>query len=788
MKIVKLKKHILALCFLDLFLTITIGKAVAATYYIATNGSDSNDGSITSAWGTFAYAMTKLQPGDILIIKDGTYHQSLNITVSGIPGKPISFRTQNDGKVIIDGQRTRVPFIIDQRPGRVHDIIVDGIRFQNSNWHVVAVISADRVTLKRASAYHAGEDNSHVYAIVNSNDILLEDCAASGSGRQMYVPFSSDRVTFRRCWARWQSHSGGGGPNGILEVYGSNDNIVENLVATMDQSSETVQGLGVWANAGQIANRNKLYGNIIYGLNSWAFFNSSAIHRIEGNRFKDNVGIDNSWGVAVTADADFQIGNMTITGTPQQSLSIYETPIVKDDEYKIKGSIRNSILLSGGVGFKAETSPNFISFVSEYNNVYNLSIPYSGVAAKGTGDISVNPELNITKYGKGGYLFVPENSPVKKAGEGGLQMGAEVLYRYQDGELTNIPLWPWPMEERIFDETGISVTWEANGGLWKTLDGIYSENPSAFDFVLSHSGNVSATPGSSTFITINTNLRSGAPELVSYSVSGLPTGATASFSPSSCLPNCSITLTINISASTPDGAYAITVTGATAKVSRNTRFSLTVKASSENSINALHTLTPITIDGILSEDAWNRTAHVTFSNPARSDNQVKVYTLWNNNYLYFAYVVKDSELEAQNQTYWQDDGAEIFLDTENDKTTNMNSNDHHFIININDQAQPTGINVRTATKPDGYVMELSIPWVLINTTPSLGKTMGLLLAINDRDNGTSVQFDWLGLIETGSYARPNLWGDIVLSNKQAGSRDSVPPLPPTNVKVIVSNP
>jgi PKD repeat protein len=66
-------------------------------------------------------------------------------------------------------------------------------------------------------------------------------------------------------------------------------------------------------------------------------------------------------------------------------------------------------------------------------------------------------------------------------------------------------------------------------------------------------------------------------------------------------------------------------------------------------------------------------------------------------------------------------------------------------------------------------MEISIPWTLINTIPLPGKTMGLLVANNDRDNGTSAQFDWLDLIEIGNYARPNLWGNIVLSDEQAGS-------------------
>ena len=36
--------------------------------------------------------------------------------------------------------------------------------------------------------------------------------------------------------------------------------------------------------------------------------------------------------------------------------------------------------------------------------------------------------------------------------------GARLTHRYIDGELTNEPLWPWPMEDRIQSELGISVT------------------------------------------------------------------------------------------------------------------------------------------------------------------------------------------------------------------------------------------------------------------------------------------------------------------------------------------
>ena len=68
------------------------------------------------------------------------------------------------------------------------------------------------------------------------------------------------------------------------------------------------------------------------------------------------------------------------------------------------------------------------------------------------------------------------------------------------------------------------------------------------------------------------------------------------------------------------------------------------------------------------------------ANSVLSDNQVKVYTLWDSKYFYFAYDVTDSNLETQNQSLWQDDGIEIFLDINNDKTTRMDSNDFHIMM------------------------------------------------------------------------------------------------------------
>lgn len=67
-------------------------------YYMATNGSDSNSGSITSPWKSLASAVTHLKPGDTLYLRGGTYGAqavssipsgtaSARITISGYPGE-----------------------------------------------------------------------------------------------------------------------------------------------------------------------------------------------------------------------------------------------------------------------------------------------------------------------------------------------------------------------------------------------------------------------------------------------------------------------------------------------------------------------------------------------------------------------------------------------------------------------------------------------------------------------------------------------------------------------------
>jgi hypothetical protein len=191
----------------------------------------------------------------------------------------------------------------------------------------------------------------------------------------------------------------------------------------------------------------------------------------------------------------------------------------------------------------------------------------------------------------------------------------------------------------------------------------------------------------------------------------------------------------------------------------------TPPAAAAGEIISVQTAKPVLIDGVLNEFDWAVANAITFSNASRSNNTTQVKSMWDSQYLYVGFSVQDSLLEAQNTQVFMDDGAEVYIDTLYDRTTALNANDYTIFLNINDVADGplvSSIARKTAVVPGGYNIEFRIPWTSINTTGTKNKVMGILFCNNDRDNGVSTQYDWMGLINTGSYSRPNLWGKITL--------------------------
>jgi Domain of unknown function (DUF1929)/Glyoxal oxidase N-terminus len=83
-------------------------------------------------------------------------------------------------------------------------------------------------------------------------------------------------------------------------------------------------------------------------------------------------------------------------------------------------------------------------------------------------------------------------------------------------------------------------------------------------------------PGTGTSYTVTVTRSNGFSGTVTFNVSGLPSGATATFNPSSVTGSGSSTMSVNTSSSTPGGSYPLTITATSGSLTHTTQVTLVV--------------------------------------------------------------------------------------------------------------------------------------------------------------------------------------------------------------------
>ncbi|MEU7802901.1 S8 family serine peptidase [Micromonospora arborensis] len=147
--------------------------------------------------------------------------------------------------------------------------------------------------------------------------------------------------------------------------------------------------------------------------------------------------------------------------------------------------------------------------------------------------------------------------------------------------LSGNPSWsPQQVRDYLVNNSTPNVVTNVGTGTPNQLLYVVNGTPPANDFAVSVSPTSGSTaPGGSVTATVGTATTAGSAQSVSLSASGLPAGATASFSPSTVTSGGSSTLTIATSASTPAGSYPVTITGSGAAGTRTATYTLTVTGS-----------------------------------------------------------------------------------------------------------------------------------------------------------------------------------------------------------------
>ncbi|GAB3949438.1 S8 family peptidase [Micromonospora vulcania] len=143
------------------------------------------------------------------------------------------------------------------------------------------------------------------------------------------------------------------------------------------------------------------------------------------------------------------------------------------------------------------------------------------------------------------------------------------------------PSWsPQQVRDYLVNNSTPNMVTNVGTGTPNQLLYVVNGTPPANDFSVSVSPTSGSTaPGGSVTATVGTATTAGSAQSVSLSASGLPAGATASFSPSTVTSGGSSTLTIATSASTPAGSYPVTITGSGAAGTRTATYTLTVTGS-----------------------------------------------------------------------------------------------------------------------------------------------------------------------------------------------------------------
>jgi hypothetical protein len=70
----------------------------AKNYYVAVNGADTNPGTKGKPWKTIQKAADTMMPGDMAIVRDGTYEETVKTTRDGEAGKRITFKASGEVK------------------------------------------------------------------------------------------------------------------------------------------------------------------------------------------------------------------------------------------------------------------------------------------------------------------------------------------------------------------------------------------------------------------------------------------------------------------------------------------------------------------------------------------------------------------------------------------------------------------------------------------------------------------------------------------------------------------
>lgn len=286
-----------------------VSSILATDYYVATNGSNSNLGTLESPWLTIQYGVGQLSAGDHLYIRGGTYFEKININVSGNSSSRITIRNYQGETVRVDGSTDITTTAILTINNQSY-LTIEGLHFTNNK-----MIDAQGILIEGAGdgLYLYNNKVSEINFSSNPNAVVTEQTNAQGIivyGRNGSDAITDLRINYNEVFDCILGYSEAFAINGNVDGW----EVIGNLVHDNTNIGIDIIGHEGEAPANDQARNGIVKDNTVY--NCLATYATSGGIYVDGGRdivIENNTSYNNGYGIEIGCEnQDKTTSNITV--------------------------------------------------------------------------------------------------------------------------------------------------------------------------------------------------------------------------------------------------------------------------------------------------------------------------------------------------------------------------------------------------------------------------------------------------------------------------------------------
>ena len=286
------------------------GTASAATYYVATNGNDTFNGSSLAPWRTLQHAVETIAPGDTILVRSGSY-AGCRIRNSGTTSALKTLARDVGASVVVNtpGPQNSHTSLIEIENGsgsEVTDWIVDGLEVASSPHHGIDIRITNRITIRNCYVHNSAPSGTGtgIFLAFSSHPTIENNESAFNTEHGIYDSNSADYPTIR---GNRSHHNYGGGihmngdysskcpcgttvRDGIISFAVVENNVLYENGAPNGGSAINADGVD-----DSVFRNNLLYSNHAFGI---SLFSTDGSHGSSRNKVYNNTivqAIDGRW-------------------------------------------------------------------------------------------------------------------------------------------------------------------------------------------------------------------------------------------------------------------------------------------------------------------------------------------------------------------------------------------------------------------------------------------------------------------------------------------------------------